>query len=225
MNKVWWRWVLAVILIVILGVLFYSKVYQPKSTYLTLFPQSGSFEVSIQGIGSLDAQFIYQLGFPVSGRITELYADQGDVVSAGLLLAQLDSSELRATLQENKALLEKTQLEIQATQQDIQLNQERYNLAKLLHERNKTMLQKQAISQAKFDESESSKMQAKIAFETAQTRLKLIRAERHRIEKSAEVIEAKLANLKLYAPVEGIIIERMVEEGESLVPGLWIDKV
>lgn len=223
--KTLWRWALALVLIAVLGGLFFNKVYQPKSTYQSVLPQNGPFDVWIQGIGELDAQLIYNLGFPVGGRMTELYADHGDTVSSGLLLAQLDASELLATLEETQAFLEKTRLEIQTTQQDIQLNQERYHLTKLQHDRNKTMVQKQAISQAQFDESESSKLQAKITLESAKTRLKLIRAELNRIEKSLEVIHAKLANLKLHTPVDGMIIERMAEAGESLMPGQAVFKL
>ncbi|WP_028485978.1 efflux RND transporter periplasmic adaptor subunit [Thiomicrorhabdus chilensis] len=225
MKRSFIRWGAVLGIVLIGSAAFYTYIYQPKSTYQSVSPQSGTFDVWIQGIGELDAQLIYDLGFPVSGRMTELHADHGDRVKAGALLAQLDASELMATLEETQAFLEKTQLEIQATQQDIQLNQERYNLSKLLYDRNKIMLQKQAISQAQFDESESNKLQANIALESSKTRLKLIRAELNRIEKSRDVIQAKLDNLKLYAPVDGIIIERMAEVGESPMPGQPVFKM
>jgi len=225
MKRALIRWGALLGIVLIGSATFYTHIYQPKSTYQHVLPKIGSFDVWIQGIGELDAQLIYDLGFPVSGRMTELYADHGDRVKSGALLAQLDASELLATLEETQAFLEKTQLEIQSTQQDIQLNQERYNLAKLVHERNKTMLQKQAISQAQFDESESNKLQANIALASSKTRLKLIHAELNRIKKSREVIQAKLANLKLHAPEGGMIIERLAEVGASLVPGQAIFKI
>lgn len=225
MKKSLQRWGLVIIALTLLGILFYQQIYQPKSTYQTVSIQSGDFDVWVQGLGELDAQRLYPLGFTTGGRIIKTTVDQGEHVDSHTLLAQLDPSELNATLAEMQALHNKTRLEIQATQQDIALNLERYNLAKLAHDRNKPLIKKGSISQAQFDQTESAMLQADIALKSAHTRLQLIHAELERIEKSLDVVKVKLDNLKLYAPEALMIVERLAEAGESVVAGQPIFKV
>lgn len=225
MKKSLRLWGALLVLAGVLATVFYQRVYQPKSTYLTVPVQSGDFDVWVQGLGELDAQRLYPLGFTAGGRLIEVAVDQGERLAAHTLLAQLDPAELHATLAEMQALHNKTRLEIQATQQDIALNQERYNLAKLAHDRNQTLIKKGSISQAQFDQTESAMLQADIALKSAYTRLQLIKAELERIEKSLEVIRVKRDNLKLYTPEEVLIVERLAEAGESLVPGQPVFKV
>lgn len=225
MKKSWRLWGGLLLVVVLLAALFYTRVYQPKSTYQTLQPTQGEFKVWVQGLGELGAQRFYPLGFTGNGRLTATQVDQGDKVAKGQLLAQLDAAELTATLGEMQALQSKTRLEVKASLQDIELNQERYDLAKLAHNRNKSLLKRKMISQAVFDQSESAMMQADIAVKSARTRLTLVKAELQRIEKSLEVIEVKLNNLKLYAPENLFVVERLAEAGESVVPGQAIFKV
>lgn len=225
MKKSWRIWAVLAVLVIGLGALFYHKVYQPKSTYQTVQPMQGEFAVWVQGLGELDAQRFYPLGFTGNGRLIETLVDQGDKVQKGQLLAQLDAAELQATYGEMQALQNKTSLEVKANLQDIELNQERYDLAKLAHNRNKSLLKRKMISQSVFDQSESAMMQADIAVKSARTRLTLVKAELQRIEKSLEVIEVKLDNLKLYAPEDLLVVERLAESGQSVVPGQAIFKV
>ncbi|MBN2646793.1 MAG: efflux RND transporter periplasmic adaptor subunit [Thiotrichales bacterium] len=225
MNRKRVYWGLAGLLILLLAMLFYIRVYQPKSTYETVTPTQGDFAVWIQGIGELTAQRFYPLGFTSSGRVAATYFDQGQTVAAGTLLAELDKVELQATLAEMLALREKTRVEIRTTQQDIALNQERLNLAKLAHDRNQTLLARKMISQAQFDQSESTQQQADISVKSARTRLALIEAELKRMEKSLQVLQVKLDQLDLSAPESLLIVERLAETGQSVQNGQAIFKV
>ncbi|MGE4499081.1 MAG: efflux RND transporter periplasmic adaptor subunit [Hydrogenovibrio sp.] len=205
--------------------LFYTQIYQPKSTYEVVQPIKTDFPVWVQGIGEVDAQRFYSLGFTASGRLTDILADQGDHIDANTIMAQLDSAELTATLEEVKAQYDKALVEITTTQQNIELNQERFNLAKLAYDRNKALLKRNLISQAQFDQTESEMLQADIAVKSARTSLMLITSEVKRIEKSIDVIKVKLDNLNLYAPEDLFVVERLAEAGESVVAGQTIFKV
>lgn len=212
----YWRIGLGLLGLGIFGAVFYTQVFLPKSTYATTQPLKQDFKVWVSGIGTLDAQFIYPLGFPVTGRLLGVYVDQGDRVTPNQLLAQLDDNELNAMLNEAKASLAKTKLETQSTQQEIKLNQEQHDLNVLTYERYKQMLVKGNISKEQFDQARSQMMQSKIALETAKTHLELTLLESQRVQKSLEVIYAKLALLKINSPVDGLVIERLAETGQTV---------
>ncbi len=103
---------------------------------------------------------IYDLGFPVTGRVMHLYADQGDRVEARQLLAKLDDTEVTATLAEVEAIYAKTRLEISSTQREIALNQEQYDLDKLTYARYQKMLKSGNISIEQYDQMKSTMLRS-----------------------------------------------------------------
>ena len=206
------------VLLVLLATLFYQKVYVPKATFATVQMKQQDFSVWLRGIGELDAQFIYKLGFPITGRVMTLAVDQGDVVEQQQLLAQLDDTELKASLAEVEALYAKTRLEIESTQREIALNKEQYDLNRLTYERYKKMLKTHNVSQEQFDQVKSAMLKSKISLETAKIKLALSKSEVSRVEQSIKVVQAKLDYTQLYSPVAGLVIERLVEKGQSVAP-------
>ncbi|GAB6069014.1 hypothetical protein JCM30760_01110 [Thiomicrorhabdus hydrogeniphila] len=212
-------------MVVLLGFTFYKKVYLPKATFETVKLQQGDFSVWLRGIGELDAQFIYNLGFPITGRVMKIDVDQGDKVSYKQLLAKLDDTELKASLEEAQAVHAKTQLEIASTRREIELNQEQYNLSNITFQRYKKMLKGGNVSQEKFDQANSSMLTSKITLENAKIKLALSKSEALRVEKSLEVIKAKLHYTQLHSPVSGLIIERAVEKGQSVAAAQTVLKV
>jgi RND family efflux transporter MFP subunit len=210
---------------ILIGVLFYQKVYLPKATFESVHTEKGDFSVWIKGIGELDAQLIYDLGFPVTGRVMHLYADQGDVVEAKQLLAQLDESEVKANLAEVQALHTKTLLEISSTHREIAFNQEQYDLDKLTYARYQKMLKGGNISLEQFDQAKSAMLRSKISLETAKIKLALSKSEATRVSQSIEVVNAKIHNTQLHTPVAGLVVERLVERGQSVAAAQKVMKV
>ena len=173
-----------IVMVVLLGSTFYKKVYLPKATFETVKLQQSDFSVWLSGIGELDAQFIYSLGFPITGRVMNIDVDQGDKVGYKQLLAKLDDTELQASLEEAQAVHAKTQLEIASTRREIELNQEQYNLSNITFQRYKKMLKGGNVSQEKFDQANSSMLTSKITLENAKIKLALSKSEAFRVEKN-----------------------------------------
>ncbi len=61
-------------------------------------------QVRVFGIGTVEAQIVSKVGFQVSGRVVSVRADQGELVTAGTLLAKLDDDAQRAKLMKSAAL-------------------------------------------------------------------------------------------------------------------------
>lgn len=225
MSKKWLKIGGLALVVIVLSGLFYKKVYLPKATFDTVKLQQQDFPVWLKGIGELDAQFIYNLGFPVTGRVKEILVDEGDQVTFKQLLAKQDDTELNAALAEAKAIHEKTLLEVTSTRREIELNQEQYNLTKLTYDRYKKILNGGNISQEQFDQANSSMLSAKIGLENAKIKLALSQAEALRVEKSIDVIKAKLHYTQLFSPINGVVIDRQLEKGQSVAAAQTLIKV
>ena len=62
------KYLIVVVVITLLGTLFYNKVYIPKTTFETVSPTVGDLSVSISGIGNVGAKNIYSITAQTGGK-------------------------------------------------------------------------------------------------------------------------------------------------------------
>ncbi|MEO7913705.1 MAG: biotin/lipoyl-binding protein, partial [Roseiflexaceae bacterium] len=92
-----WLWIgSAVIVLAIIGALLLTRTTSSASTITiaTTTVASGSLVASIAGSGSIAAAQSLDLPFQASGNVTEVLVKEGDTVTAGQPLAQLDTRDL-----------------------------------------------------------------------------------------------------------------------------------
>lgn len=152
--------------------------------------RSGDFSKYLDYQGTVSPWKKANIAPDVSGRIWKIYKKQGDRVSRGTLLAELDTTTLK--LQEKQALAALAVAE--ATQKDARLN---YVRLKKLHAR-------KAVSQMQLEK-------AQLALESAET-------QRKSAEANLNVIRHTLGNSYMRAPFDGIITSKNMEEGDMINP-------
>jgi len=131
------------------------------------------------------------VGAKIIGRITELHVDEGDAVSAGDVIAVLDSDDLEATVRSARAAAtEATARLVDAVREEA---------------RQRRIVEAGVAPAAELD--------------AAVTRLQVARAQLGTARANLESIEAQLAYTVIHAPVDGVVIERTVEVGEMVAPG------
>ena len=131
------------------------------------------------------------VGAKITGRITELYVDEGDAVAAGDLIAVLDSLDLQATVRRAEAAL----IESMA------------RLADAVREegRQRRVVEAGVAPSADHDAAITTLQVAKAQVGTARANLDSVRAQ--------------LEYTVIRSPVDGVVIERTVEVGEMVAPG------
>lgn len=123
------------------------------------------------------------LSFESSGKIVDIYFQEGSHVKAGELLAKINDAPLQAQLKKLQA--------------QVQLATDRVY-------RQRTLLEKDAVSQE--------------AFEQVQTEYEQLMAD-------IELVKANIAQTELRAPFDGVIGLRMVSEGAYATPSTVIAKL
>ncbi|CAN7256354.1 secretion protein HlyD [Pararhizobium sp. LjRoot238] len=191
--------------------------------------------------GNVDIRQV-SLGFRVNGRLSEVAADEGDVVKKGTMLARLDArpydyavrsaeanaAALRATLDKLKAGPRPT--EIAQTRANYNASVAELQNAELELSRAQQLRPRGTISQAAFDQATAAKAMAAARAEAAREALNLIE-EGTRAEDVAaaaaqlQAAEATLASARtsledteLRAPNDGIILSRVRETGAIVAP-------
>lgn len=146
-----------------------------------------------------------ELGSKVLGRIVKLNFDEGDSVKAGQLVAELDSTDIIARLNQTKMSLENARLNIVLSQVNLQKAELDFNRAK-------SQLQNKVIPQAEFDNAQNKYL-------AAQAELKIAQSKILSIESEIKVIETQLANTKIYSSLNGVVAKKWVLIGEVMQPG------
>jgi membrane fusion protein (multidrug efflux system) len=141
----------------------------------------------------------------ILGRIRELTADEGDTVTQGALLVQLDDSDLQSQAAQER--------------ENIVFNQENVSLAKINLQRAETdfrrttdLYKDSVVSWDQFD-------LAKKAFDMAKAQYKIALAGVNTSKAKLEVVQTQLQNTRIMSPMTGVIAKRWVMPGDVVQPG------
>lgn len=157
------------------------------------------------GIGTIEARYTYKIGPTFAGRIKRLDAQVGDTVTAGQVLGEMDPVDLDERIQGQEAALKRAKAlldEALARQTYAQTQARRYE----------QLLEVRAIS----EETVATK---KHELQVAGAGLNAAREELARVQADREALIAQRKNLKLVAPVDGLITARNADPGTTIVAG------
>ncbi len=141
----------------------------------------------------------------VSGRITQLTVDEGDTVSQGDTLVQMDDSDLRSQEAQAQAGLEYAHQSVALAEVNIQKAQEDFDRAS-------TQFKQSIIPQEQYDH-------AKRALDLARAQKNVALAQVNNSEAQLNVILTQLQNTKVLSPMSGVIARKWVMPGEIVQPG------
>ncbi len=154
----------------------------------TVVAAKGVVTNSITATGTVEPIEQVEVGTQVSGVINKIHVDFNTVVKKGQILAEIDRSTLMARVLQSRASLASAQNELTYQTQN-------FNRIKTL-----------------FD----SEMVSETEIESAQYKLNNAKASADRLVSELEQAEVNLSYATIYSPIDGVVIERAVEEGQTV---------
>ncbi|MBU2938522.1 efflux RND transporter periplasmic adaptor subunit [Lacinutrix sp. C3R15] len=155
-----------------------KSVTAKKANVTTMVTATGT----IEPINQVD------VGTQVSGVVEKVYVDYNSQVKEGQLIAELDKTNLKASLTQAQAAY------------DNAVSQRNYT--KTIYERQKTLFDNQVISKSDFDD-------AAYNYETAKGTV----TQRYSDLQSART---NLGYANIYSPIDGVVLSRDIEEGQTV---------
>ena len=207
------------------GLVFYNKVYIPKSTYTKITPSKGNLAIQRFGIGTVDAKEIYAINAMSATKIKAINVDEGEWVKKGQLLVVMDSVDLPELLSQAKISVQKAKLEVKASFKDLDALYAQKNLARVTYERYKKLKEKSFASQSEYDKAQADLKAIRAQIAATQAHIASAKQEVLRAQKSVDALTVKLAKYKLYAPVDGYVIAKEASIQESVQPTTPILKI
>lgn len=144
----------------------------------------------------------------ISGRLVSLLVDEGQPVRRNQLVAVLDDETIRLQVQQSEATMVAIQANLSQADLDVAKN-------KAEKERYQELLSKKYISQREFDNADN-------AYLVSLAKRDAIRAQLAEANRKYDVLKVQLNQTKVYSPINGYVIKKMVTEGMNLTTGSTI---
>lgn len=179
----------------------------------------GAVPVRVTGPGTVQARVNATLSARVTASVVTLGADQGDRVKPGQVLATLDDRDLAARRAATLAQQETLRRNVQAAQASLAKAEAELQLARSKFRRDSDLVSKAYVSQASMDTSTAGLRAAEASVENAKAALAARESEGRSLAQELRVAEAVQSYTRIASPIGGIVIQRSVEVGNTVVPG------
>ncbi len=180
---------IVVVAIAAIAVFFFAGDSKDASvTYVTVPAEVSDIRTSVTATGTIEAVTSVTVGTQVSGIVSHLYVDYNSVVKRGQVIAELDKTNLTSELASARANLSSQQSNLAYQKANFNRQQQLYS--------------KGLISANDFEQARLSYQQAEQQVQTSM--------------QSVRKAETNLGYATITAPIDGIVISKSVEEGQTV---------
>ncbi len=212
------NYLIALLVILVIGSLFYKKVYLPKTTYQTFTPTRGDLQVRIFGIGNLGAKDIYTITAQTGGRILKIYTDEGKWVKKGDLLVEMDPVDIPNLIEQARIGIQKATSEVNAAKKELQSLQVKKKLASITYKRYARLEKGSFASKAEYDKAKADLASLTAQIEATNIHIQSSQLEIKRTQEGLKALQTKLSRYHIYSPVDGYVISKTAQEEQAMLP-------
>ncbi len=185
-------WVILAAIVAFFVYRYFTQKDDSKITVKTVKVEKNDVTTDVTATGTLQPVDQIEVGTQVSGLVNKIYVDYNSPVKKGQLLAELDKTNLQESV--NNALSQYS-----AAVNDLTYNQQNYN-------RQNSMFKAGVISRADFELAANQLKNAQQIVSQRKTALAQART--------------NLSYANIYAPIDGIILSKAVEEGQTVAASM-----
>jgi HlyD family secretion protein len=189
--RFWW----VVVLVVAGGALAWFLLRRgesAESTYRFVTVERGDVESVVTSTGTLQATTTVQVGTQVSGQIAEIYVDFNDRVTRGQLIARIDPTLLQHEVRAAEAAVDRNKAEVEQTRREFE----------------------------RIDRLYSGKVATETEYNLAKYQYDVARSSLRSAEINLEKARRNLGYSEIKAPVDGVVLERNVDVGQTVAASL-----
>ncbi|MFO0202648.1 MAG: efflux RND transporter periplasmic adaptor subunit, partial [Alphaproteobacteria bacterium] len=194
----WWAW---------------QRDWREPPQFRSLQAEQGDLVIAVSATGTVEPEEVVDVGAQIIGLIEEFgpdpdrpgkTIDYGSKVTEGAVLGRIDDSPYQAELEKAEANLKVIQADLKRSEAQMKEAQRAFDRAQVLRDTN---------SGSDYDRAESQ-------FEMAKADVAVSKARVEQAEIQKKQAEINLGFTTIKAPIEGVVIDRRVNVGQTVVAGL-----
>jgi RND family efflux transporter MFP subunit len=169
------------------------------------------FQDITNAVGTLRARKTNLLSPKVTGNVDAVLVDIGDRVEAGQVVILLDRTSFELAVNQANAAYQSAKAAVAQAKSHFEQAQKEYRRAtKLLSEK--------VIPQSRFDAAEA-------AYKAAREAMAAVRGKYSQSRVALEKAREHLKNARIRSSIAGVVVERNVEVGQSVAPGVQVLRI
>jgi len=196
-----------------------------RTEYQTVAADTGTISRRVAASGSVDAVTMVEISTEVSGLISEMYVDFNSPVKAGELLAVINPQTFESRLRQRRAELQVAEASVTVSRAEIGSSEAVVAKAERDYERVAKLRETGNVSEAAVD----------TAATTLETSTRSLAIQRARLINALATVEIRKAALEqaeidlertsIRSPIDGIVIERSIEIGQTVAASFSAPKL
>jgi len=171
----------------------------------------GDVVQQVQATGTLEAVTTVEVGSQVSGIVQDLYADFNSIVKKNQVIARLDPTILDTQIEQQRANVARSQADLDRLQVGLADAQQKLQRAEALAAKN--LLPRSELETAQVN------------VQSAQAQIKSSQAALVQAKSQLNTAEVNRQHTVITAPIDGIVIQRAVEPGQTVNAGMSAPKL
>lgn len=204
------RWPYVAALVVVAGAGIAAWQWQgtatPQASYRTVAVETGAMTVEVSATGTLQPLTQVEVSSELSGVVRSVAAQENQRVAAGDVLAALDTTRIQAQIERAEANVLAAGARV--TEAQVTLNETEQTLARARQLSGRGMVTEQALETASA------------AHDRARSAVDVARANLAVAEADLKLQQADLAKSTIYAPIDGIVLTRSVNPGQTVASSM-----
>lgn len=196
-------------------------------TFRTAKVTRGDLLISIGATGTLEPEEVIDVGAQVAGQIVSFgkdadgkTVDYGSHVEAGTVLAQIDDTLYKAQAAEAAAQVQQAKAALQVANANLEQTKAKLYQAQRDWDRAQKLGPSEALAQAQYDSYKSAYEIAQAGVAVSEASILQAQAAVAQTEAAGQRAKRNLDYCTIKSPVKGVIIDRRVNTGQTVVASL-----
>ncbi len=191
-----------------------------SSEYFTARLERGDIRELVEATGTINAVTTVQVGSQVSGTLARLNADFNSRVKKGQVIAQIDSAIFEGVLLQVRADLENARANLSAARANLERARASAVQTRAEYERTRQLATEGVMSQQQLELTRANSESAEAAVSAGQAQVTQAAAQVSQRAAAVKVAETNLSYTTIEAPVDGVVVSRNVDVGQTVAASL-----
>jgi HlyD family secretion protein len=215
------KWFVLLIVLVAAGVVAaFTLKGKDKAEYFTANVERGDVREVVEATGTINAVTSVQVGSQVSGTISQLLVDFNSKVKKGQVIARIDPALFQGAVLQAQADYENAKANAAAAKANLEKAQATAVQAKADYNRTVGLTKEGVMSQQQLDLAKATADSAEAQVSASQAQVTQAVAQVAQRKAAVEVAETNLRYTIIHAPIDGTVVNRAVDVGQTVAASL-----
>ncbi len=215
-----WPWVIGVLVIAGIAGGAYSRSRQEKGTLVTAENvQRRDLESLVSASGKIDPRRSVNISAQSIGRVTRIGVREGDRVTAGQFLLQIDPVSAQSAVRRDEAGVAGARTSLEQSRVTVQSARASLDVARQAYKRQQELWEAGLTTRENLEKAEAEVQMRDSDINARQQEIRTREEQVRQQEAGLSSSRYNLAQVRFESPFDGIVTRRNVEEGENVVMG------